>query len=256
MAQLDRQGGLPLYRQIADHLRSQILSGEREGGEKLPPIRDLEELYDVSAGTVRQAVDLLKSEGLVVARHGSGIFVRERPPIRRLAHDRFSRSHRDAGQAPYLAEMEREGWRPRVEILEIGRSAPPAEIRDRLELQEGDQDVLVRYRRYWADDEPVQVATSYLAWDLVEGTQIVEEDTGPGGIYARLEELGHQLVGFEEELHARAALGEETRLLQLEAGVPVLNVIRTAFAEEGPVEVCDTLMRADRFRLSYRLPAD
>lgn len=256
MPELDRHGGLPLYRQIADHLRDEILRGDLEPGERLPATRDLEERYGCAMGTIRQALGVLKSEGLVVARHGSGVYVRDDPPIHRLAHDRLSRAHRKAGRAAYLAEMEREGHEPEVEILEVGRSQAPAEIRERLHLDE-DADVLVRRRRYLADDRPVQTATSYLPWDLVGDTRIAEADTGPGGIYARLEEMGHTLAHFTEEVRARAPVGGEARVLQLEKGVPVLSIVRTAYdTRDEPVEVCDTLLRADRFVLSYRLPAD
>lgn len=257
MPELDRHGGLPLYRQIAGDLRERILGGDLEAGEQLPATRDLEERYGCAMGTVRRALGLLKSEGLVVARHGSGVFVRDEPETQpRLAPDRLSRTHREAGRGPYLAEMEREGHEPEVEILEVGRSQAPAEIRERLHLDE-DADVLVRRRRYLADGRPVQTATSYLPWDLVGETRIAEADTGPGGIYARLEEMGHTLAHFTEEVRARAPVGGEARALQLEEGVPVLSIVRTAYdTTDEPVEVCDMLLRADRFVLSYRLPAD
>ncbi len=49
---------------------------------------------------------------------------------------------------------------------------------------------------------------------------------------------------------------EEARLLRLHGGVPVFALIRTAFDATGTaVEVCDTVMAADRFILDYELPA-
>ena len=62
---------------------------------------------------------------------------------------------------------------------------------------------LVRRRRYLADGEPMELATSYVPWELAEGTPITEPNTGPGGIYARLEERGHRLKRFSEEVTAR-----------------------------------------------------
>ncbi len=80
---------------------------------------------------------------------------------------------------------------------------------------------------------------------------------GPGGIYARLEEMGHRLGHFTEDVTSRMPLPEESKALLLSGGVPVLQLIRTAYDTEGTaVEVCDTVMAADSFILSYRLPAD
>jgi GntR family transcriptional regulator len=116
--------------------------------------------------------------------------------------------------------------------------------------------VFVRRRRYLADGDPVELATSYLPLEIATGTPIAEENTGPGGIYARLEELGHPLAEFVEEVSARMPHPEEARDLELVVGVPILRVLRQAIDEDGVVvEVCDTVKAADRFVLSYGLPA-
>ncbi len=125
----------------------------------------------------------------------------------------------------------------------------------RLGVQPGEQ-VLVRSRRYLADGQPLELATSYLPWAMAESTPIAEKNPGPGGIYARLEEAGHSLDHFTEEVTARMPAPEETRALRLPDGVPVIALVRTAFDASGAaVEVCDTVMAADRYVLTYTLPA-
>jgi GntR family transcriptional regulator len=182
--------------------------------------------------------------------------VRSLPPVRRLSYDRFARRHRDAGKAAYLAEMESEHRQPRVEIIRVGREPVPEDAARRLGLEPGEP-VLVRARRYFADDFPMEIATSYVPWRLAEGTAMTEPNPGPGGIYARLEERGHILASLTEEVSARMPTPEEARALRLAPGVPVLHLIRTATDEDAlPVEVCDTVMAADRYVLSYALPAE
>lgn len=252
---VDRTSDRPAYRQIADHLRSAILGGDLAPGERMPSERALIEDYGSARGTVRQALSLLRSEGLVEMEHGRGAFVRSRPPIRRLSYDRFARRHREAGKAAFLAELEQWGGEPRVEVLEVGPTEAPADIADQLELEPG-ATVLLRRRRYIADDEPLETAASWLPWDIVEGTQICQQNPGPGGIYARLEELGHELGRFTEDVTARMPLPDEARALAIGPGVPVFRVLRTAWdTQDRPVEVCDTVMAADRYVLSYELPA-
>lgn len=253
---IDRSGGRPVYLQIADDLRTAILEGEIPAGTPIPTEPDLESRYGAARGTVRNAISVLRSEGLIDVEQGRGMFVRRRTPVRRLAHDRFARRHRKAGKAAFIAELEAEGRRAEVEVLEVGPQPASKEIAKRLGLKAGSR-VLVRRRRYLSDGQPIESATSYLPWQVVKGSPIVEEDPGPGGIYARLEDLGHRLKYFTEEVAARMALADEVRQLQLRPGVPVIHLVRTAFdTDDRPVEVCDTLMAADSYILSYRLPAD
>jgi GntR family transcriptional regulator len=78
-------GDRPVYRQIADQLREAIRGGRYPEGSLLPSETALADTYGVTRMTARQAVEVLKSEGLVRSEHGRGMFVRQRPTIRRLA---------------------------------------------------------------------------------------------------------------------------------------------------------------------------
>lgn len=244
-----------LYRQIADLLREDIQSGRLAEGAQVPSERALMDAYGAARGTIRQALAQLRSEGLISTEHGRGGFVRRRPPIKRLASDRFARQNRERGKAAYLAEMEVEGRAPGVEVLEVGPALASRDTSERLDIAEGDQ-VLVRRRRYLADGQPTELATSFIPWDLAVDTPMVEANPGPGGIYARLEERGHELARFTEEVSARMPSPDEARSLALAQGVPVIALVRTAYDIEGrAVEVCDTLMAANRYVLAYELPA-
>lgn len=246
--------GNPYYQSIADQLRSEILDGTLAG--KLPTQLTLCERYGVARETIRQAAALLSSEGLIETQGRRGTFIRSVPPVRRVAGDRFRRAHREAGRAAYLVEADAGGWEPRVEVLEIGERTAPDRVMRRLGLDGGDH-VLVRRRRYRANNFPMEVATSYVPWRIADGTPMVAVNTGPGGIYARLEELGFHLDHFDEEATVRAATDDEADQLRLRPGVPVLIVERIAVDTSGvAVELCDTVMVADRYILSYRLPAD
>jgi GntR family transcriptional regulator len=245
-----------VYRQIAGVLRDAIERGELAPGDRLPSESELMQRFNVAQGTVRNALGLLRGEGLVVAEHGRGVYVRTRPRLRRLAHDRFARRHREAGKAAYLAESEAEEVKPSVEVFFVGPGKADAITAKRLSLRAGSK-VLVRRRRYLSDDHATELATSFIPWELAKGTAMVEENPGPGGVYARIEETGHRLAHFDEEITARMPTPEEAKALRLAAGTPVLTLVRTAFDTDGaPVEVCDTVMSADMYLLHYRLPAD
>jgi GntR family transcriptional regulator len=76
---IDPSSDRPIYRQIADHLRADIRGGRYPDGAPLPSESRLAEMYDVIRMTARQAVDVLKNEGLIRSEHGRGVFVRQRP---------------------------------------------------------------------------------------------------------------------------------------------------------------------------------
>ncbi|MDN3055743.1 GntR family transcriptional regulator [Streptomyces sp. SRF1] len=251
---LDPTSDRAVFRQIADALREAIDKGRFREGDKLPSETELVDHFGVSRMTVRNALSLLQQEGLAVSEHGKGVFVRPRPPVRRLASDRFARRHRDLGKAAFTVEAEAAGSRPEVDSLEVKEERPSPDISARLGSP---RKVLARRRRYLLDGRPVEFATSYLPLDLARNTPIAQPNPGPGGIYARLEEMGHRLDHFDEEIRARMPSPAEVRTLQLASGVPVIHLVRTAYDSEGrAVEVCDTVMAADAYVLAYQLPAN
>ncbi|AGP56217.1 GntR family transcriptional regulator [Streptomyces rapamycinicus] len=251
---LDPTSDRAVFRQIADALREAIDKGRFREGDKLPSETELVDHFGVSRMTVRNSLSLLQQEGLAVSEHGKGVFVRPRPPVRRLASDRFARRHRDQGKAAFTVEAEAAGSRPEVDNLEVKEERPSPDISARLGSP---RKVLARRRRYLLDGRPVEFATSYLPLDLARNTPIAQPNPGPGGIYARLEEMGHRLDHFDEEIRARMPSPAEVRTLQLASGVPVIHLVRTAFDSEGrAVEVCDTVMAADAYVLAYQLPAN
>lgn len=78
MRDLDPDDPRPPYQQVANALRAAILTRTFAPGEKLPSGPELSQRYGVARMTVQQAIRVLREEGLIVSRQGSGVFVRER----------------------------------------------------------------------------------------------------------------------------------------------------------------------------------
>ncbi|WP_425483934.1 GntR family transcriptional regulator [Fodinicola acaciae] len=252
---VDRRGDRPAYRQIAAMIRDAIHAGQLTPGEQLPSYGELADQFGVALMTARQAVQELSTEGLISIEQGRGSFVRPRVPVRRLASDRFARRHREAGKAAFLIEAEKSDYTPGVDQIQISRGSAPAGVIERLRLETGDE-VVIRARRYLANGQPVELATSYIPVALADGTPISEPNPGPGGIYARLEEAGHTLARFSEDVGARMPTAEEARQLKLPSSTPVLTVIRTAYdTNDHAVEVCDTVKSALAYVLQYDFSA-
>jgi GntR family transcriptional regulator len=251
-SKIDPLSDRAVYRQIADKLRASIESRELAPGAQLPSESSLVMEYGVSRVTARRALSVLVADGLVTAEHGKGWFVRRQPPVRRLSSDRFAR--RGEGKAAFTVDMEANERAFSVEVLFIGRQPAPADVAERLSVEPGSE-VLVRRRRYLAEGQPIEFATSYIPLEIAEGTAIAQPNTGPGGIYARMEDRGYVFERYEEEIAARMPTEEEARALNLPSASPVLHLVRSAVASGRCVEVCDTVMDAAAFVLSYNLPA-
>jgi GntR family transcriptional regulator len=73
--ELDHHSGVPIYRQLMEQVRRQIMGGQLPEGEKLVSVRELARLLKVNPMTVSKAYTLLEMEGILERRRGVGLFV-------------------------------------------------------------------------------------------------------------------------------------------------------------------------------------
>lgn len=250
---MPRKPGEPhKYREIADDLRRRISVDEFGEKRKLPSERDLCAHYDVSQMTVRQALGVLRDEGLIESRVGSGWYVAEWRPIVRNALKRLSTAQWGEGRSMWDVDIEDRQLDARDVQIELVNA--PSDVARALDLEEGEL-VWRRNRRYVVEGEVVMRATSYIPDDLARGTRITQIDSGPGGTYARLREVGHGPVRFREQLRCRLATPAEVDDLHLAAGAPVVEQHRSAMRVDGRVvEINRMVLDASRFLLVYDFP--
>ncbi|MFH8975952.1 GntR family transcriptional regulator [Streptomyces sp. NPDC017890] len=243
----------PKYQRIADTLREAIQSGEYGPGDRLPGENDLMAVHGVARMTARQALSVLRDEGVAEARKGAGVFVRAFRPLRRRGIQRLAQQQWGNGRSIWSAEIEDRTLE--VDQVTVSEGAAPDRVGAVLDL--GDEEaVCVRRRRFVLDGKPVLLATSYLPASLVAGSAIAQEDTGPGGTYARLAELGCKPVHFREEIRSRMPAKDEATQLGMSAGTPVILICRTAFTAEGrPVEINEMTLDAASYILEYDFDA-
>ncbi|WP_030215087.1 GntR family transcriptional regulator [Streptomyces sp. NRRL WC-3626] len=243
----------PKYQRIADSLREAIQSGEYGPGDRLPGENDLMAAHGVARMTARQALGVLRDEGVAEARKGAGVFVRDFRPIRRRSIERLAHDQWGSGRSIWSADI---GNRVlEVDRVSVSEETAPERVGAVLDLS-ANQATCVRRRRFVLDGKPVLLATSYLPMHLVAGSAITEKDTGPGGTYARLAELGHEPAHFREEIRSRMPSKDEAAQLGMSSGIPVILICRTAFTEDGsPVEVNEMTLDAASYVLEYDFDA-
>ncbi|CAL2064976.1 UTRA domain-containing protein [Streptomyces murinus] len=180
-------------------------------------------------------------------------FVRDFRPIRRRGIERLARAGWGEGRSVWAADI---GDRDlAVDSVEVTQELAPDAVAGVMGLDEA-VNLCVRRRRFVLDGKPVLLSTSYLPADLVANSPITEPDTGPGGVYARLADLGHAPARFREELRSRMPTQPEAERLELPPGAPVIHLTRTAFDAEGRVvEVNEMVLDSAAYVLEYDFEA-
>ena len=239
-----RESQDPIYRQIADILRRRIEVGELKVGMPIPAESELIRTLKVSRVTVRQSVDLLVSEGLVVRKQGKGTFVCA-PKIRESLQ--YLR-----GLAELLAERGRD---QSMEVLSYDFIAADEKIARALTVPTG-SDVLQIKRRHCLKGVPIALAHIYLRKEFALGIRKDEMSSVP--IYTLLNrKFQIQIKRATEVIRAAAADTDTAKLLGISRGMPLLVVDRITYSTaEEPVEYIIFRHRHDSYEITVELQRD
>jgi GntR family transcriptional regulator len=233
----------PGYLRIAADLRNRINSGEYRIGDQIPTLPALAERYDVSETTIRNALALLRNEGLIETRARAGTRVRERPPIHRLTSDRY-RNKLGVPSTPFTRDQQI-GWSEYRLDKKFERVEATPELASLFECEVGEP-LLARHFVFFDNDQPHQMSTSYVRWSDVEGTPVADpiHEPWPGGTVAQMATLGIRVTLIRESFTCGMPTEHEAKTLRIGSGVPVLRYTRRHIAQDGRVvEVASPIVR-------------
>lgn len=245
----------PMYRQIAEDLRRQIEAGELAPGAQLRTELELREKYDASRNTVRDAIKLLITRGLVETRPGQGTFVVQKivPFITTLTGDP------EAGESgPYLREVEAKRRSPKATAPRVEIQQADTDQTAELRLEAG-ATVVSRHQQYRIDGTPWSLQTSFYPFGLVEqgATRLIEaNDITEGAVEYLRKTAGIKQVGYRDTITVRPPDGTEARFFGLadDGRVSVIETRRTAFDEhETPIRLTISTYPADRNQLAVNV---
>jgi GntR family transcriptional regulator len=235
-AGLDRSRPTALWRQLKTILRDQILE-EHSPGAQLPTEVDLCDRYGVSRITVRQALNSLVSEGMLVRTPGRGTYVAEPRSTRRIELEGPARAlfPVDPGQ--------------RVEVTSRESLYPDRRLQQVFDI--GADELVHKVRRMIVDiEEPVAYEVHYVPAALAPGfpgDDLEEPDV------ERLLEARYGLLRGRIDHTLQAAAADHWRgvWLKLPVGTPVLLVESTVFRSDGePFLHTRSFLRRERYRLT------
>ena len=246
-----------MYRAIADDLRHKIESGELAPTERLPTELELMDTYEASRNTVRDAVKLLITRGLVETRPGHGTFVVQKilPFVTTL-----SGGPETGGSSEielYISAIESQGRYPEVTEPRVEIQRASGHLPERLGVKEGDP-VISRQHHLSIDTVPHAVQTSFYPMKFVNlgALRLIEARNLDTGAIAYLNEaIGVRQVGWRDLIRIRAPDVIETDFFGLPADgqVLVFEIQRTGFDDEGnPIRLTYSVYPIDRSEFMYQ----
>jgi GntR family transcriptional regulator len=221
-------------RQVADVLRHQIHAGAFDGG--LPAEQDLATQFFESRNTIREALAVLKGEGLIDRGPKVGTHV----AVRKYDHG--------LDTLVGLKETFKDYGDVRNDVRAVQDVAAPPAVAHKLRLQPGEPVVFVERLRYLGE-LPLSLDLTYLAPDI--GADVCKHSLETNDVFALIEKVsGRRLGSASLALEAVSADAHSAATLQVPDGAALLMLERLTTLDDGrPVDLEYIRMRGDRITM-------
>jgi GntR family transcriptional regulator len=215
----------PLYQQIVELLRRELMEGKYPSDGRFPSERELAARFEISRTTANKVLSMLLADGLLHYRKGVGAFVAGKP----LAHDMsvlFS----------FTKQARRSGLAPETRVLTF---------EDTHHADLGDTVYIERLRS--VDSVPVIYERRFLAKTVCQG---LSHDMAEGSLYEALQASGIAVSHAEQRARAVSPDSRERALLQIKRDTACLRVEGRGYLANGCIVWEEnTLFRGDRYEI-------
>lgn len=215
-----------LYIRVRAQILDTIRSGQWRAGEVIPPEKKLCELFGVSIGTLRKAVDELTTSGILIRQQGKGTFVASHNQDRYLFfffHLLGQDGHKEYPAVEFQKFRSVAADQFAAQSLDLNVGEPLWHVSNRLSLR----------------GEVVSLDEIYLPQklfpDLTEARLKVRQTT----LYQMYQdEFGQTVMRASERLRATQATAQQAKRLNVKAGASLLQIIRIAYSvDDRPIEL-------------------
>lgn len=240
MKEINSESALPLYYQLKEIIREEIVIQELKPGDMIESEHVLMQRYKVSRNTVKKALEDLVFEGLLHRIQGKGTFV---------SYPKLEQSL--SGFYSFSQVMKSKGLHPKDKIVKLDHTSADLVAAKSLGVEPGTR-VIDLQRLRCANDEPIMFERSYIVDNIMPEltVEMLERDS----LY-ELMLLHGVIVSSAKESFEPIVLNEyEAKYLESKKGYPALLLHRVAFATSGQiVEYCRSIVRGDRCRFYTEL---
>jgi len=226
----------PKYYQIYEKLLEKIQSGKYKENDRFPSDTELVKKFDVSRGTVREAVKMLINQGYLVREQGKGTFVT------------YKKIEQTSDQLIGFSElMKRNNIKPDAKLLHKEIITPPEELKNRMHLSDENNDKVVHIIRVrYGDSLPLIIERSYFNYRLFN--PIYDKDLANNSIFKLLYDHTDIRLGNAVQ-HIEAIIAKETEheMLNIPIGTPLLLLKRLIQTSDGEYfQYSEDVYRSDR----------
>lgn len=235
---LDRNGPIPIYHQVAVRLEKAILDETLPAGARLENEVALGNRLNISRPTIRRAIQDLVDKGLLVRRRGIGT---------QVVHGKVTRA---VDLTSLYEDLARSGQKPQTDVLSAAVGVADERAAEALGVDVGSPAVhITRLRK--ADGVPLAILDNVLPADFVD---LDLDALRTHGLYQLLRARGVTMRVAKQQIGAREATAQESRLLDLRKGAAILTMSRTAFDSSGKaVEYGQHCYRPDLYSFEVTL---
>jgi len=235
MGKLNKDSSVPLYQQLVNEIRNQILTGTLKANDRLLTEIELSKEYDISRITVRKAIEMLVEEEILVKKQGIGTFVAEKKLTRSVN-----------GFMGFTQSCETEGRKTGTKLLRADLIDPTLTDIEQLHLEENEKVIrIVRLRS--CDDVPVIIEENHFPQKYAF---LLGKDLN-ASLYGILAESGIAMVRGVKNIGVCYANEEEKEMLGVELNAALLLIKDVAFDSEGnPVHTCKSISNPARYSIT------
>ncbi|AGF72050.1 GntR family transcriptional regulator [Corynebacterium halotolerans] len=221
-SELDSSSGIPMYKQIKEILRTEILEGVADPGTPMTEAQLLER-FGVSRAPIRQALRELTNEGYVFRKQGKGTFPVSGARVDRPADLRVGGLHR------YLSDR---GLHPTSAVSAVSRVTPPAHVQRHLQVEQDEQ--LLHFSRVISvDDSPLLTADVYVRPPADFHPTAADLEASGSAFELMEQQYGILLDRAEHVTWATSASAEHAAILGVAENSPLLAIETTFFTTGG-----------------------
>lgn len=241
MNYINRESDIPLYKQICDDIIQKINNHELQPGDRIPPEVELAATYNVSRMTVRQALNDMLRERVLLRRRGYGTFVAEKM-VERTFHPKVITG--------FFDEFSESGKLLSV-VVENTLVFPPKSICKMMNIDERTLTVKLTRVRF-LDGQPLVLDESYIDKSLWEHIQ--DTDFSNISLYAYLADiLGEKPVSADFDIQAASASQTVSGYLKISQGAPILKAFMANRYADGRVLHVGRLYCPDYMGLKFTI---
>lgn len=242
LPQIDRNSPVPIYQQIKEWMRSNILSGTWGEHYQLRAEDDLAQALNINRGTMRNAIKSLIDEGLLIRIHGKGTFVASKKVEQSLAESLMTFSEGLIQQnIAYTTIVQQQqviqADKALATLFQVNLDAP----------------ILCLQRVRSVEDKPIIFFTNYVPTENFPG--IEWKDFANRRLFEVMEhDYGFKISWAQRYFEACVANAQVAAALDVPEGSPVMYAKQITHSDRDvPIEASDIWIRGDSFRLSARV---